>query len=537
MRVAAVDVGSNSIHMIVAEVEADGRFRVLDRAKDMVRLGGKTHSRGALSESAMDNGVHTLSQFRTLAERLGVTRVQAVATSAVREAANGGDFIRRVKKEVGWRVKVIQGREEARLIFLGVRHAMDLVAESPSLIVDIGGGSVELVLVEDGERIWLDSLKLGVARLSDRFLKKDPPRSQELESMIDEIDRELEEACRELVRQKLKKPVKRVIGTSGTMLNLIAMAAYRVDPSFGGKLQNFSIPANDVAKLRKPITRADRATRLKMKGLDSKRVDLIAAGACVAERVVKSFSPEMVTGCTWALREGVLLDFIDRHQRGIEETELYQNPRLRSVRRLARHLGESSEHGTQVAKLALRLFDQLEKDLDLPAESREWLQYAAQLHDIGHHIAHRDHQRHSHYLIANGDLLGFETLEVQMIALVARYHRKSTPKSSDAEFAEIPQAHQTIVRKLSAILRVADALDRSQSGVVDDVTVKRGNGVVTLLLDAGENDPALEIWEAKQRSKALRQSLGTEVAFEVVADSKGRVGDDSGSSHATAPTD
>ncbi len=501
--------------MVVAEVEADGRFRVLDRAKDMVRLGGRTHSQGSLSEEAMDNGVRTLSKFSTLAARLGVTRVQAVATSAVREAANGGYFIRRVKKEVGWRVKVIQGREEARLIFLGVRHAMDLASESPSLIVDIGGGSVELVLVDRGEAVWLDSLKLGVARLSDRFLKKDPPRSQDLESMVNAIDTEVKAALEDLAEQKLATSVKRVIGTSGTMLNLVAMAAHRTGNTPNGKLQNFSVETSEISKLRKVIARSDRAERSKLKGLDSKRVDLISAGAYVAERILKKFSAETVTACTWALREGVLLDFIERHQRGIEETEIYQNPRMRSVVRLARHLGETSKHGTQVANLATRLFDQLGDDLGLPSESREWLQYAAHLHDIGHHISHKNHHRHSHYLIANGELLGFEAAEVEMIALVARYHRKGTPKNSDGEFSTVSAKRQPVVRALSAILRLADALDRSHTGVVEDVAVRRTDNTVVFTLDAGDNDAALEIWEAEQRSKALQQLLDADLAFEV----------------------
>ncbi len=518
MRVAAVDVGSNSIHMVVAEVEAVGRFRVLDRAKDMVRLGGGTLREGALSDEAMDNGIHTLAKFRTLADRLGVSRVQAVATSAVREAANGGLFIRRVKREVGWRVKVIQGIEEARLIYLGVRHAMDLVAGSPALIVDIGGGSVELILVEDGEALWLDSLKLGVARLTDQFIKKDPPRPGDLESLFRAIDREIGSAKKDLARRKIDDRAPSIIGTSGTMLNLITMAAHRRGEPIG-QLQNLSVDAGELTKLRKLVTRSDRAARVKIKGLDSKRADLIVAGACVAERIARAFSAETVTACTWALREGVLLDFIERHQRGIEESELYQNPRLRSVVRLARHLGETSRHGTQVAKLSTQLFDQLGNELGLPEESREWLQYAAQLHDVGHHIAHKNHQKHSHYLIANGDLLGFEAGEVETIALVARYHRKATPKSSDPEFAAAPAETQEIVRSLSALLRVADGLDRSHAGVVSEITVERSRDRFTFWLDTGDNDAALEIWEAEQRSKALRQLLDGELEFRVRNDS------------------
>ncbi len=497
--------------MVVAAIEPDGRFTVLDRAKEMVRLGSGTLSKGVLSDRAMENGVRTLSAFRTLADRLDVTRIQAVATSAVREAANGGDFIRRVKHEVGWRVRVIQGQEEARLIYLGVRHAMDLVTDSPSLIVDIGGGSVEVILVEDGQAVWLDSLKLGVARLSDRYLPNDPPRDADLATLNRVIDEELADS-RKAIHDRVKA-VPRIIGTSGTMLNLIAMAGHEENKSADGKPHNLEVGANRISRVRRAVCRTDRSGRQKIPGLDSKRADLIVAGACVAERIIKTVSAKRVVGCTWALREGVLLDFIERHQKGIEELGLYESPRIRSVVRLARHLGETSRHGSQVAELALSLFDQLEATLELGAASREWLHYAALLHDVGHHIAHSNHHRHSHYLISNGELLGFEPSEIEMIALLARYHRKAPPKDSDPELAKLSPELRPVVRALSAILRVADSLDRSHFGVVKGVTVERSDNRITIRLDTGSDDAALEIWEAQQRSKLLRQVTGCEIVF------------------------
>lgn len=522
MRIAAVDVGSNSIHMVVAEVEQDGRFHVLDRAKDMVRLGAGTLRRGALSERAMANGIRTLSAFRILADRLGVTRIQAVATSAVREAANGGDFIRLVKRKVGWRVKVIQGQEEARLIYLGVRHAMDLAADSPALIVDIGGGSVEVVLVRDGEAVWMDSLKLGVARLSDRFIESDPPRGTELISLERAIDEEIGPIHDE-IRQHTDQRIRKVVGTSGTMLNLIAMAGHARGKARDGKPHNLAVDASDISRLRKELSRSTRAKRLAMRGLDSKRADLIVAGAVVADRILAAVDATTVTSCTWALREGVLLDFIDRHLQGIQEVALYKSPRIRSVVRLARHLGEQSQHGSQVAKLALGLFDQLDRELGLDDSAREWLHYAALLHDVGHHIAHKNHHRHSQYLISNGDLLGFTADEIDTIAQVARYHRKSPPRDTDREFAALPAETRATVRCLSAILRVADALDRSHFGIVKNLTVERTNGRTTLVLDAGDSDAALEIWEAKQRSKPLAALLGTDVVFRL-REPRGREG-------------
>ncbi len=515
MRVAAVDVGSNSIHMVVAEVEADGRFRVLDRAKEMVRLGGRTHNEGRLSDAAMDAGAQTLATFRTLADRLGVNRVQAVATSAVREAANGGDFIRRVKNEVGWRIKVIQGLEEARLIYLGVRHVMDLASDSPSLIVDIGGGSVELILVEEGEATWFESLKLGVARLSDRFLEEDPPPKKVLESLDTEIEAGLA-SFHKLIKDRGRKwKVRRIVGTSGTMDNLVAMASHSDQNTAATRNSASTIDAAAISRVRKQLSRTDRANRLEIKGLDSKRVDLIIAGACVADQIISTSGAKAVVSCNWALREGVLLDFIDRHQKGIEEVERYHSPRLRSVMRLARHLGETSRHGKQVAHLATRLFDQLQDDLNLAPEAKEWLEYAALLHDIGHHISHKNHHRHSHYLIVNSELHDFEPEEVEIIALIARYHRKASPKDSDPSFGALPDDRKSTVRKLSSILRVADGLDRSHFGVVKDIVVERRKNEVIFELDGGDNDAALEIWEAQQRAKALGQVLDKQISFAV----------------------
>ena len=509
MRIAAVDVGSNSIHMVVAQVEADGRFRVLDRAKDMVRLGRRTLNKGRLSPQAIDAGVRTLAAFRTLAERQGVTRITAVATSAVREAANGGDFIRKVESDVGLRVKVIPGREEARLIYLGVRHAIDLSGK-PTLILDIGGGSVEFILIERGEPVLLESHKIGVARLSERFFATDPPDPDEVEALEDHLANQLDPMLGEFRRHG----VRRVVGTSGTLLNLVAIAGHLRGEPPDLHLNNFAVSTAEIAKVRRLLARAPREERLRVKGLDAKRADLIVAGAVLTHYVLTRVGAKQLVACTWALREGVLLDFIARHRKGIEESERYGTPRGRSVARLARHLGEVSEHAPRVARLALRLFDQLEDDLHLDHSARELLEYAALLHDVGHHIDHQNHQRHSYYLITNSELLGFRRDELEIMGLVARYHRKAAPKASDAEYGALPQRARQTVRALSAVLRVADALDRSHYGVVRDIAVVRRNDRVTLQLTT-TGDAQLELWEARQRVGLLEEVLGLDVEFRV----------------------
>jgi exopolyphosphatase / guanosine-5'-triphosphate,3'-diphosphate pyrophosphatase len=510
MRVAAIDVGSNSIHMVVAQVEPDGRFQVLDRAKEMVRLGHRTLANGSLSADAMNAGIRTLTVFRTLAERQGATRFTAVATSAVREAKNGGDFIQRVKDEVGLRVKVIPGREEARLIYLGVRHAIDL-SGAPTLILDAGGGSVELILTEDDKALAMHSLKIGVARLSEQFLSADPPSGRDLAA----LEAFLSEQLDPVIDRFGRRSVRRVVATSGTMLNLISMAGYQRGEPPDGRLNNFIASADEIAKVRRLVVKAGREDRLRIKGLDGKRVDLIVAGACLADYVLRRLDAKQMVACTWALREGLLQDFIARHNKGIEETVRFADPRRRSVARFARHLGDMGAHGEQVARLALQLFDQLESDLSLPTEGREWLEFAARLHDIGHHIGHRDHHRHSYYLIANGDLMGLRADEIEIIAQIARYHRKAVPKESDETYAALPKSARRAVRTLSAILRVADGLDRSHYGVVRSVSVTRSGGRLILQLQTEGDDAELEIWESRRRAELLQDVLGVQIDFQV----------------------
>lgn len=513
MRIAAIDVGSNSIHMVVAQVESDGRFHVLDRAKERVRLGRGSLNSGALSDEAIEAGMRTLATLKTLAERHGAVRIKAVATSAVREAANGGEFIRRVRDEIGLRVKVIPGREEARLIYLGVAHAIDLAPE-PTLIVDAGGGSVELILVVDGRPVQLHSTKLGVTRLSEKYIGSDPPTHKELNALQAKVVSVLEPTLDRMRGYR----IRRIVGTSGTLLNLVTIAGHRRGVPPEAHLNNYVVNAGEIARVRRQVQKANAEERLRIKGLDAKRADVIVAGACIADEILRALEAEEMVACTWALREGVLLDFIARNPRKIAEVEQFQDPRRRSVARLLRHLGEENSHGQHVAQLALELHDQLAERLGLPAESRECLEYAAILHDVGHHIGHRDHHRHSQYLIANGELLGFRKEEVEIIGLVARYHQKAVPKDDDEGFCDLSKGDRHLVRALSALLRVADGLDRSHYSVVKHVTALSRGPKTVLQLQTEGDDAELEEEEGRRRAPLLEQLLGVSVELEIQED-------------------
>jgi exopolyphosphatase/guanosine-5'-triphosphate,3'-diphosphate pyrophosphatase len=511
MRIAAIDVGSNSIHMIVAEARPDGHFIVLDRAKEMVRLGERSLTTGRLRKSAMDRGIRTLATFKSIAVRHGVTRIRAVATSAVREAGNGGEFIQRIFDEVGLRVRVIPGLEEARLIHLGVAQVEDLEG-APTLLLDVGGGSVEAVLVDGGKAVEFHSLKLGVSRITEGFLAWDPPRTKDIARLEAFLRAELEPALATAAKRK----VRRVIGTSGTLLTLISMAAHRLGVHPGSQIHGLEVPAEAVSQLRRGLVRADRDTRLAMRGSDPKRVDLITAGAVLTDMVLRRLKATRIRACTWALREGLLQDFIARHAKGIEESARISDVRRRSVVRLMRRFGSPQAHSEQVARLALRLFDQFRGRLGLRTETRGWLESAALLHDVGHLIEHEEHHRHSYYLIVNSELYGFQRDEIEAIGQIAlHHHRKGMPKPGEAGGEPLPTEVWRQVKAAAAILRLAEGLDRSHYGAVKDVKV-RGRGLrVRVDLLTQDNAAALELWEARRRTDLLEKLLGAEVVLTV----------------------
>ena len=506
VRLAAIDVGSNSVHMVVAEVDPDGRIRVVDRVKEMVRLGRRTFVTGRLSPKAMDLAAQAMTTFGRLARARRVERIQAVATSAVREAANGPDFVRRLRRETGLPVRVISGAEEARLIFRAARHALGLEG-GPHLLVDVGGGSVELGLVQDGRPVWLRSLPLGVARLADRYLTADPPRPGQVRQLERHLGRELGA----LLDQARHAGLVQAVGTSGTINTLVTMAAAARGEDTG-RLHGTRATAEEISRIRRRVLATDLDARALLPGMDAKRVDLMPAAAVLVDFILtRSGAPEIVA-CGWALREGLLLDVArvaSTVGRGVGAA------RRRSVEALAARFAGTNAHGRQVAQLALQLFDAMRVPLGLPAGARELLGYAALLHDVGHAIDHDRHHRHSYYLIRNAELLGFDRQEIEIIAQVARGHRKQVPKTGDPELQSLPPRSRTVVRALAALLRIADGLDRTQFGVVKRLDFTNGAGRHTITVDPGQENAELELWAAERRIDLLAKLLDRPVALRV----------------------
>ena len=504
MRLAAIDIGTNSVHMVIADVTRDGRIKVVDRMKEMVRLGRGVFRSTRLAAEPMALGVRTLGSFRRLASTKGVTSLRAVATSAVREARNGKAYVARLRRETGIPVEVISGGEEAHLIYRAVRHA-SVMDEDAHLLVDIGGGSMELTLVQDGTPVWYRSLPVGVARLSQRFLAHDPPTARERQALTDHVEQELGDVLGHVRRAR----VVRAIGTSGTVSALVSMVRAAAGDDLG-RLDGSSATRRELAALRRRLVDRDAAERLALPGVDPKRNDQLPAAAVLLDVVCRLGRVPEIRVCTWALREGILLELAGVP---VSRTARTTSARHRSVAALARTYAGGNAHGEHVARLALQLFDELAEPLELPAAARELLEYAAVLHDIGHAINHDRHQRHTAYLIRNSELLGFDPQEVEVMALVARGHRKGVPKTTSAELRALAPEARQLVRPLAALLRVADALDRTHFGVVRTVRARPGANRVVIDVDPGREKVDLELWAAERRAELLGRLLGRPVAL------------------------
>jgi exopolyphosphatase/guanosine-5'-triphosphate,3'-diphosphate pyrophosphatase len=501
LRLAAIDVGSNSLHMIVAQVGPEGAVTTLWRAKEMVGLGRMSFPSHRLSRDAMDQAIFALRRFQQEAVTRHCERIVAVATSAVREASNGGDFIQRARRELGINIRVVSARDEARLIYVGVKHAVELTG-GPHLIVDIGGGSVEFIVADEHRPLLLESRKLGAARMTAQFVRSDPIDAKDIERLRQHYERELAPVVEQV---RALRPV-RALGTSGTLENLTAMCAHEGGGAVG------AIEAERLSKLVGKLIESRAKDREKLEGLDEQRRDQVVAGAVLANEVMRRLGLKKIELCRSALREGILVEYLARHQPDIAVRRQIPDPRRRSVLGLARRCNWEQPHAEHVTALCLQMFDQLRALHGLGDRERELIEYGGLLHDIGWHIAGKGHHKHSMYLILHGDLKGFEDEEVQVIANVARYHRKGLPEGSHEAYAALSGGAKRVVRVGAALLRVADGLDRSHNRVVSSVKCRNGDAGVRVTLET-RGDPALEIWAAKRKRDLFEEVFARSITF------------------------
>jgi exopolyphosphatase/guanosine-5'-triphosphate,3'-diphosphate pyrophosphatase len=504
MRVAAVDLGSNSFHLVIADVHPDGSFTPVSAEKEMLRLGDVVTREGHIPRDAADAAVATMRRFRLLAEAAGAAEILACATSALRTATNGDEVLDRIEAEAGVDADAIDGQEEARLIYTAIRAAV-AIEPAPAVCFDLGGGSLEIMVGDNGELAWATSERLGVGRLTTEFVHSDPISKADRRRLRQHIVSVLGPCAVEVGAFEPKM----AIGSSGTIEDLAHMIAARRTAEVPHTLHHLTFTRSELDALRDDLLAATSAERRKFEGLDTKRVDLIVAGAEVMAVAMELFEVEEMTVSEWALREGMVLDAIGRH----DPADWSDDPltiRRASVMALARRCNWPAAHSRAVADLALGLFDGLRDLHGLGDDDREILEYAALLHDIGEHVAHEGHDRHAAYLVRNGRLRGLSPEAVTDLTALVRWHRRGDPKSGDDLVGELSDDQRDRIRRLCAILRIADGLDRGRKQHVTSVQVRVGPELVLIHVRAS-GDPELELWGARRKRELFERVFKREI--------------------------
>ncbi|MEM9118254.1 MAG: Ppx/GppA phosphatase family protein [Cyanobacteria bacterium P01_F01_bin.56] len=501
---AAIDVGTNSIHMVVVKIKSSlPAFTIIDREKETVRLGDFAADSN-LSAEAMERGVAALKRCRAIAESLKAEDIAAVATSAVREAKNGHDFLERVQKEVGLAVNLISGTEEARRIYLGVLSGMEF-HNRPHAIIDIGGGSTELLLGTGEPHRFLSSTKVGAVRLTAGFVTTDPISDKEFTYLTAYVRGRMEPAVEDLKRTLEPGESLRLVGTSGTIECVAALIAHDRLGFVPEPLNGFQFTLEELQAWTDKLRKLNLEARLDLPEMSTRRAEIIVAGAIILQETMVMLGVDSLTICERALREGVVVDWM-LTQGLIEDRMQFQ----RSVRERSVHAAADKYHVPQasrerVADFVLALFDATKGHLhNWGNAERELLWAAAILHNAGHYISHSSHHKHSYYLIRNSELLGYTEAEIEIIANIARYHRKSLPKKKHDNYRNLSEKHdRSLVSELSALLRVAVALDRRGIGAVESVKYYFDGTNQALHLDIQpaltDDDCASELWNLEDK--------------------------------------
>jgi exopolyphosphatase / guanosine-5'-triphosphate,3'-diphosphate pyrophosphatase len=509
MRIGAIDVGTNSIHLIVVEVDAESMStRTVFKAREMVRLGADDALEGgALGKRAIARGVEAIARFVRLAHERDAERIRVVATSAVREARNGAEFADEVQRLCGVPLEVLDEREEARLIYLGVTRNFPL-HDRLACIIDIGGGSTEWVVADDRRPYLLESVKLGSLRLYDAFLRGDEPPYVRYPELVTHIKKLLSP----LVTRLREFDCDLVIGTSGTIMGLAGLdAGDQPRPSIHGHVLSLERLRVLQAKML-TLTEAQRRT---LPGMNTRRADIIIAGAAVLIESLVGIGAREIVVSQHALREGVVVDLVQADTDIVRRLDVLRARRRESVAALARRYQSSGLHERSVARLALRIFDELAPHVHASPLDRELIHAAALLHDIGKFVNPSAHHKHGAYLIRSSSLDGWSDPERELLATIVRYHRKALPKTTHAEWIALGTLERDRVALLAGILRVADGLDVRQQGIVSDVRIRWGPAAVAIEVEANDTqssgDLASEVAAAGYKADLLAKALGRAV--------------------------
>lgn len=523
--IAAVDVGTNSFHLVVVKIQPQiPAFKIIAQEKDMVRLGDRDPVSKNLTPEAMQRGIDALKRYQELARGFKAESLIAVATSAVREAPNGTEFLNVVQQQLGLEIDLIAGEEEARRIYLGVLSTVEF-NEQPHIMIDIGGGSTELILGDGHDARSLSSTKVGAVRLTSELVTTDPISSHEFTTLEAYARGMLERAVDDLKAQLKPGEQPKLIGTSGTIETIAQLhAAAHLDTppqTFNG----YEVTVEDLGTIVKRLRKRTLAERLEMPGLSERRAEIIVAGAVILHEAMKLLGTKSFQVCERSLREGVIVDWMLTHGLIEDRLRYQQSIRKRSVKHLAHKFHVDNPHEERVARLALSLFDQTRGTLHSWDDNhRELLWAAGMLHNSGHFVRHSAHHKHSYYLIRHGGLLGFTEVDIELVANIARYHRKSAPKKKHDAYRGLPSdRHRRIVDQLSAMLRIAVALDRRQIGAIKgiqcDYAIEDKALALTLYAAFPGDKCSLELWSLNEKKTCFESAFGVTVrpALETVS--------------------
>jgi exopolyphosphatase/guanosine-5'-triphosphate,3'-diphosphate pyrophosphatase len=458
MRIAAIDIGTNSVRSTIVEVPVGGPRAMLDDEKAYTRLGRGLHQTGRLSQESMRDTIEALRRMLDIARQFEVSHIRVVATAAVRDAENADDLLELARTELGIEIEVISPEEEGRLAFLSAVESADL--EGRSAVIDIGGGSVEIVRSTGREIEFISSLPLGAVVLSERYHTEDPMPKGDY--------RRLTKYVRGLLTEALgdePDPVATLVGSGGTINAVAAMISATTGNSLP-TLHGYEVTRADVIHLLARLSRSDAAERRTIKGLPEQRADIIVAGTVVVDELMRLLGANVLRINTRGIREGVVVDTIARERGTSQRPE-----RMDAARAFGQRCHCDARHAEHVRTLTMALFEGVAEPLDLPRDRAYLLEAAALVHDVGYLIGYERHHKHSYHLITYSELPGFSRRDLQIIAGIARYHRGALPKTRHEALLDLPKADRDLVMRFGALLRIADGLDRSRSQRVIAVEV------------------------------------------------------------------
>jgi exopolyphosphatase/guanosine-5'-triphosphate,3'-diphosphate pyrophosphatase len=505
-RLAAIDIGTNSIRMIVAEGLRDGKYRILDDEKDATRLGKNLATTGRLDAEAIERAIQTLRRMHQIVTGYQVQDLRAIATCAVREAADGAEFCRRVQAEVGLSIEIVTADEEARLAFYGVQRSFDLDNKNIA-VVDIGGGSTEIVLASNNLIESIDTTPLGAVRLTERYGGALALTNEQFERLLRSIDR--------MLRKHTAKPhfaPHLLIGSGGTFTTLAAMIMATKGLS-NLPVQGYQVSRAEVRHLLDRIRKLPPKARRAVPGLSPDRADIIVAGLAVIDSVMRRFHVNTLAVHTGGVRDGLLLTMVNAT---LGPAATHTHDRQASALGFAARCGVDLPHCQHVARLAVSIFNQLVERFGLVPSDQSLLEAAAWLQDVGYLINYDQHHKHSYHLILNSRLAGFQPHELELVANIARYHRGARPKKKHANFRSLSRKDRRRVRQLAGILRLAVGFDRSHSQQVRDVQVDAAPHSVQILLVADEL-PEVDLWGARRRGELFERAFRTHLKLEWLA--------------------